>query len=194
MRGERLAAWQARGSRLASPDAAVVLGALVLALPAPGWRRLLWAYLAVAALWALGTAAVTVGAIAGHQIAVDSSGNLLLDHPRGFANVWASVGVLFFPLLAIGWVAAVTAQALNWRRATGDRRRQLNWLLAGSVVAGVCLAISTGHLFGHSEFGRIAADVVFAGILAIPACLGVAILRYRLAAGPAEPVLVDNGE
>ena len=300
MRGERLAAWRARGSGLASPDAAVVLGALVLALmiagpllallarqsvnssngsvpvwfsaafgvvglvvamrrprnpigwimlavagfwalsedasfyvvavyrhrhgglpfgwvallaqpgwalaialtglivflfpdgrlPAPGWRRLLWAYLGVAALWALGTAVVTVNAIAGHQIAVDSGGNLLLDHPRGFADVWASVGVLFFPLLAIGWVLAVTAQALSWRGATGDRRRQLSWLLAGSVVAGVCLAISTGHLFGHSEFGRIAADVVFAGILAITASLGVAILRYRLAAGP----LADNAE
>jgi hypothetical protein len=88
-------------------------------------------------------------------------------------------------------VAAVTAQALSWRGATGDRRRQLNWLLAGSVVAGLCLAISTGHLFGHSEFGRIAADVVLAGILAIPACLGVAMLRYRLAV---EPVLVEDGE
>jgi hypothetical protein len=184
---------------LAQPGwaAAIVLtGMIVFLFPdgrlsAPGWRRVLWVYLGVAALWALGTAVVTVGAIAGHRIAVDASGNLLLSHPRGFANAWASVSVLFFPLLAIGWVAAVTAQAISWRRATGDRRRQLNWLLAGSVVAGVCLAISTGHLFGHSAFGRIAADVLLVGILAIPACLGVAILRYRLAA---EPVLVNNHE
>lgn len=178
--------------------AAVVLtGVIVLLfpdgrLPAPGWRWLLGVYLGVAALWVLGTAVVTVGAIAWHRIAVDSGGNLLLDHPRGFANWWASVDGLFFPLLAVGWVAAVSAQALSWRRASGERRQQLNWLLAGSGAAGVCLAISTGHLFGHSEFGRIAAEVVLVGILAIPACLGVAILRYRLAAGPAGPVLMNN--
>jgi hypothetical protein len=180
--------------------AAIVLTGLIVflfpdgRLPAPGWRWVLLIYLGVAALWALGTAAVTVGAIAGHQIAVDSGGNLLLDHPRGFANVWASVGVLFLPLLALGWVAAVTVQALSWRRASPERRRQLKWLLAGSVVAGACLAISTGHLFGRSEFGRIAADVVFVGILAIPACLGAAILKDRLAVGPPDRVLTTNHE
>jgi hypothetical protein len=163
-------------------------------LPAPGWRWVLLTYLGVAALWALGTAVVTVGAIAGHRIAVDSGGNLLVDNPRGFANWWVSVDGLFFPLLALGWMAAVTAQALSWRSATSERRQQLRWLLAGSVVAGACLAVSTGHLFGHSEFGRVAADVVFAGILAIPACLGVAILRYRLTAGPADPVLINDLE
>jgi len=186
---------------LAQPGwaAAIVLTGLIVLLfpdgrlPAPGWRWLLWAYLGVAALWAAGTAVVTVGVIAGHRIAVDSGGNLLLDQPRGFANWWVSVDGLFFPLLALGWVAAVTAQALSWRHASPERRQQLKWLLAGSVVAGACLAISTGHLFGHSGFGRIAADVVFAGILAIPACLGAAIVKYRLA-GPADPVLMNNHE
>ena len=184
---------------LAQPGWAVAIAATGLIvfmfpdgrLPAPGWRWVLRAYLGVAALWALGTAVVTVNAIVGRRIAVDSSGNLLLGHPGGFASWWVSVGALFFPLLALGWVAAVTAQALSWRHAASERRQQLKWLLAGSVVAGACLAISTGHLFGHSQAGRIAADVVFAGILAIPACLGLAILRYRLAA---DPVLINEGE
>jgi len=184
---------------LAQPGwaAAIVLTGLIVflfpdgRLPAPGWRWVLRAYLGVAALWALGTAVVTIGAIVGRRIAVDSSGNLLLGHPGGFGAWWVSFGALFFPLLALGWVAAVTAQALSWRRASSERRQQLSWLMAGSVVAGACLAISTGHLFGHSEVGRIAAGVVFAGILAIPACLGVAILRYRLAA---DPVVINDGE
>jgi len=184
---------------LAQPGwaAAIVLTGLIVflfpdgRLPAPGWRWVLRAYLGVAALWALGTAVVTIGAIVGHRIDVDSSGNLLLGHPGGFGAWWVSFGALFFPLLALGWVAAVTAQALSWRRASSERRQQLRWLMAGSVVAGACLAISTGHLFGHSEAGRIAAGVVFAGILAIPACLGVAILRYRLAA---DPVVINDGE
>ena len=184
---------------LAQPGwaAAIVLTGLIVflfpdgRLPAPGWRWVLRAYLGVAALWALGTAVVTIGAIVGHRIDVDSSGNLLLGHPGGFGAWWVSFGALFFPLLALGWVAAVTAQALSWRRASSERRQQLRWLMAGSVVAGACLAISTGHLFGHSEVGRIAAGVVFVGILAIPACLGVAILRYRLAA---DPVVINDGE
>ena len=187
---------------LAQPGwaAAIVLTGLVVLLfpdgrlPAPGWRRLLRAYLGLAAVWALGTAVVTVGAIAGHRIAVDSGGNLLLGHPRGFAGLWASVSVLFFPLMALGWVAAVTAQALSWRQASSERRHQLNWLLAGAVVAAACLAIGTGHLFGHSEIGRVAADVVSAGILAIPACLGVAILRYQMGEGPADPALINSHE
>jgi hypothetical protein len=162
-------------------------------LPSPRWRWVLWPYLGVAALWAAGTAAVTVAAIVGHTIAVDSAGNLLLvAHPVGFAAWWRLVGSLFFPLLALGWMASVAAQALSWRRATAERRQQLNWLLAGSVVAGACLAISAWHLFGHSEFGRVAAEVAFVGILAIPACLGAAILKYRVAAGPAGPVWMNN--
>jgi len=181
--------------------AAIVLTGLVVflfpdgRLPSPRWRWVLWPYLGVAALWAAGTAAVTVGAIVANRIAVDSGGNLLLlAHPTGLAAWWTVVGRLFFPLLALGWMAAVAAQAFSWRLATGERRQQLNWLLAGSVVAGACLAISAGHLFGHSEFGRIATEVAFAGILAIPACLGAAILRYRLVAGPAGPVWTNGRE
>jgi hypothetical protein len=179
--------------------AAIVLTGLIVflfpdgRLPSPRWRWVLWPYLGVAALWAAGTAAVTVGAIVGHTIAVDSGGNLLLSaHPTGFAAWWRAFGSLFFPLLALGWMAAAAAQALSWRRATAQRRQQLNWLLAGSVVAGACLAISAWHLFGHSEFGRVAAEVAFAGILAIPICLGAAILKYRLAAGQAGPVRMNN--
>ena len=49
---------------------------------------MLWPYLGVAALWALGTVTVTIDAIASHRTGVDSGGNLLLfDHPTGFA-IW----------------------------------------------------------------------------------------------------------
>jgi hypothetical protein len=162
--------------------AIVLTGPIVLLfpdgrLPAPRWRWLLWPYLGVAALWLLGTVAVTVGAIAGHRTSVDSGGNLLLDHPTGFAAWWGAVDGLFFPVLAVGWVAAVAAQALSWRQAGAERRRQLKWLLAGSVVASAGLAVAAGHPFGHSVFGQIVAGVALAGTLAIPACLGVAVLK-----------------
>ena len=51
-------------------------------LPGPRWRWALWAYLAVAALWIAGTVVISVWAIAGHHVQVDSGGNLLaIDHP-----------------------------------------------------------------------------------------------------------------
>jgi hypothetical protein len=166
---------------------AIVLTGLIIFLfpdgrpPSPRWRWLLWPYLGVAALWLLGAAAVTAIAIAGHAIAVDSGGNLLIsDHPAGFTAWWRQIGALFLPVLALGWVASVAAQVLSWRDAPWERRQQLKWLLAGSVVAGAGLAVGAGHLFGHSEFGRVADKVALAGILAIPACLGAGVVKYRL--------------
>jgi len=150
-------------------------------LPSPRWRWLLWPYVGVGALWAAGTVVVTVGAIATHRTGVDSGGNLLLfDHPAGFAAWWGVVGVLFAPLLAVGWLASVAAQVLSWRRSSGERRQQLKWLLAGSVVAGVGIVISTVLSDSHSALGQFVANVAFAGALAIPACIGVAIFKYRL--------------
>jgi len=135
----------------------------------------------VAAAWAVGTIVVTVYAIATHHTSVDSGGNLtLLDDPDGFAAWWGVVNDLFFPMLASGWLASVIAQALSYRRASGERRHQLKWLLSGSVLAGASLATAAGHTFGDSVFGRILSAIAFAGILAIPVCLAVAILRYRL--------------
>ena len=142
---------------------------------------MLWPYLGVAALLALGTVIVTIGAIAGHRTGVDPGGNLLLfDRPTGAAVWWGVVNDLFFPLLALGWLVSVAAQALSYRRAAGERRQQLKWLLAGSALAGMSLAFATANLFGHSVFAKVLGAVAFAGILAIPVSIGVAILKYRL--------------
>jgi hypothetical protein len=150
-------------------------------LPAPRWRWLLWPYLGAAAVWAAGTVVVTVYAIAAHRTAVDSGGNLLLfDRPAGFASFWNVVSGLFFPLLAVGWLGSVAAQVLSWRRASGERRQQLKWLLAGSVLAGAGIAVAIGQPVRHSVFGQVLAAVAFVAILAVPVCMGVAILKYRL--------------
>ena len=150
-------------------------------LPSPRWRWALWVYLGVAALWALGTIVVTVYAIVTHRTSVDSGGNLLLfDAPAGFSAWWGVVNDVFFPALALGWLVSVAAQALSYRRASGERRHQLKWLLAGSVLAGAGFAIAAGTPFGHSVLGRMLTVIGFVGILAVPACLGVAILKYRL--------------
>ncbi|HLK72771.1 MAG TPA: hypothetical protein VKU77_03880 [Streptosporangiaceae bacterium] len=150
-------------------------------LPARRLRWVIWPYLGVAALWMVGTVIVTIGAIAAHRTSVDSGGNLLLlDRPAGFAAWWGVVNALFFPLLALGWLVSVAAQALSYRRASGERRQQLKWLLAGSVLGGASLAVTAQNVLGSSVAARIVAGVAFLGILAIPVSIGVAVMKYRL--------------
>src|SRR5579859_6963423 len=141
-------------------------------LPARRLRWVVWPYLGVAALWAMGTVIVTVGAIASHRTGVDPAGNLLLfDRPAGFAAWWGVVNALFFPMLALGWLVSVAAQAISYRRSSGERRQQLKWLLTGSVIAG------TGLVLALSGLSDLAGTVL---ALALPASMGVAIFKYRL--------------
>jgi len=161
-----------------------LLGLLVLVfpdgrLPSSRWRWLVWAYLAAAALWMAGTLVVTAGALADHRTQVDSGGNLLLlsgsDPAAGWWNVLQS---LFFPLLAASWLASIVSQALSFRRSSGERRQQLKWLLAGSVVTFVGLGLAA--LVGGVPKNGVTLGAMVITFLALPVSIGVAVLRYRL--------------
>jgi hypothetical protein len=67
-----------------------------------------------------------------------------------------------------------------WRRSSGERRQQLEWLASGVTVAAVSLVIGLTVPVGVSSVVRDLANVVTLGILALPVCVGVAVLRYRL--------------
>jgi hypothetical protein len=57
------------------------------------------------------------------------------------------------------------------------RRQQLKWLAAGAVVCVACAVVSIASGNGSSVIGSLA----FAGALsALPICIGVGILKYRL--------------
>jgi hypothetical protein len=143
--------------------------------PSPRWRWLVWAYVAVAALWIVGAVTLTVGAIIGHQTQVDSGGNLLLltgtDRAAGW---WNAVQAVFFPLLTACWLASLAGQVLSYRRSSGERRQQLKWLMTGSAVAGV--GIGTSFLLS----GTFGGAFTLAGFVALPLSIGIAVLRYRL--------------
>ena len=174
---------------LAQPGWAVsiVLSGLLVLLfpdgrpPSPRWRWVLWLYLAAATLYLIGVLIASVGAIAGHDIRVDASGNLLvLSHPTGSSMWWGVVEGVFLPVVAVCWLGSVVAQAASYRRSSGIRRLQLKWLLAGSATALICVPL-TVFLSGMRGLPGLAASITGAvALLAIPACMGVAILRYRL--------------
>jgi hypothetical protein len=174
---------------LAQPGWAVsiVLSGLLVLLfpdgrpPSPRWRWVLWLYLAAATLYLIGVLIASVGAIAGHDIRVDASGNLLvLSHPTGSSMWWGVVEGVFLPVVAVCWLGSVVAQVASYRRSSGIRRLQLKWLLAGSATALICVPL-TVFLSGMRGLPGLAGGITGAvALLAIPVCMGVAILRYRL--------------
>jgi hypothetical protein len=148
--------------------------------PSSRWRWLLWVYVTVGMVWTVGALGLTVQAVTGHNVRVDSSGNLvMLYHAAGSPAWWIGVSETFFPLLVVCWLLSLGGQALSYRRSAWERRQQLKWLMSGSAIAGVSILIAV-LLGSRSEVVRFLGDIAVAGTLAIPLSMGVAILKYRL--------------
>jgi hypothetical protein len=74
-------------------------------------------------------------------------------------------------------VAVVARQVVSYRGSSGDRRQQVKWLGAGGAVALLLLAVSV--LWPNAP-GIIGNDLLPLALAALPAAIGVGILRYRL--------------
>jgi hypothetical protein len=144
-------------------------------LPSPRWRWVLRSYLAAAVILIGGLYVTLITAMAIAGVHIDASGSVsVIDHPpAGMAWAIKYAGLILFPMLAF-WLLFAGRLALSWRRASGDRRQQLKWLLCGVViaVAGVIISNVVPAL-------DPAATAVGVGVV-LPVCLGVAILKYRL--------------
>ena len=149
--------------------------------PSPRWRWVLWASVAVGALWIASAFALTLQAIIGHHLRVDSGGNLVaLNNSAGNAAWWNAITSVATVVLAACWLGSLGAQALSYRRSSGERRQQLKWLMAGSAIAGIFLAISFSQPTSATGIPRVLAVIAPTMLLALPLSIGVAILRYRL--------------
>jgi hypothetical protein len=149
--------------------------------PSPRWRWVLWASVAVGALWIVSAFALTMSALIGHHLQVDPGGNLVaLNNNAGNAAWWNAMTTVASLVLAVCWLGSLGAQALSYRRSSGERRQQLKWLMAGSAIGGACLAISFTQPGGTSGISRILGILTTTGLLALPLSIGVAILKYRL--------------
>ncbi len=154
-------------------------------LPSPRWRPVLWCYLVVGACWPLSIYAVTIGAVAAGDMNVVPGGDLrAVDDPAGSSAWLGSVEALILLVLAVFWLVFVARQVLSWRRADGERRQQLKWLMSGAAVCMVALGVSaivgTFSASAPSPAVQAALDIVTIGIGALPVSIGVAILKYRL--------------
>ncbi len=149
-------------------------------LPSRHWRWPWRIYLALSAAVAVGLAVILLAAIAGHHVQIDSTGDpAVIDHPTGAAAVWGAIEDAALIVLVACLVASVIQQAAGYRRASGVRRQQLKWVASGAAVCVIC-GVGSTVLNNRPEPWQVIADVLVAGIAALPTSMGVAILRYRL--------------
>ena len=105
---------------------------------------------------------------------LDAGGGLTgFDHPSG-STAWVSKVNALFPALLVFWPVFAARLVVSWRRAGGDRRQQLKWLMAGSTVA------VAGFVISNTVPALDPAGIAVGIGVVLPVCLGVAILKYRL--------------
>jgi hypothetical protein len=139
-------------------------------LPSSRWRWVLWCYLTLS----IGLVAAAYASVLVAGLRMDASGDVAaIDHPSGPTAWLAYAGPIFLPVAAF-WILFVVRLALSWRRASGDRREQLKWLMTG------CAAAVAGFIVSNTVPDLDPAAISVGVGLVLPVCLGVAILRYRL--------------
>jgi hypothetical protein len=166
----------------------VTFGLIVLLFPdgrlTRGWRRVMWAYLAVATCWPASIYAVAVSTIAGHRIQVDSGGDLTaVDSPAGGVAWLGPVQDVILPLMVGFWVLILVRQAARYRSAPGEQRAQLLWLVWGAIVftlGGTVITLAGTLDPNASAVVQAAEGVAELALIVFPLSIGVAILKYRL--------------
>ncbi len=118
--------------------------------------------------------------IADGKIVIEPSGDLYrIDHPTASWQWWNVSQAVFFILalvIALAWLGSCIPA---YRRATGDRRQQLKWLLLGGSIAAVGVVLSVVLSDFKGVLGAIA-GLAIVGALGIPLGIGIGITKYRL--------------
>jgi hypothetical protein len=142
-------------------------------LPSPRWRPVGWL--------AGGFAAV---AIAGLAFSPGSDRPNLpgLSNPFGMAPAAVPFDAAVAALAGlIGCVViAVWSLVARGRRGTATERQQIKWLAWSGCLVAVALVPAVILSLTPGAAARLASAALFAAVLAMPAAVGFAVLRYRL--------------
>jgi NADH:ubiquinone oxidoreductase subunit K len=149
-------------------------------LPSPRWRWPLRVYLVLAALVFAVSIAGDIPALYNRTVHVDTLGELAKATSAGFGTGGVPAAALFFVAYAILSLSFIGRQVLGFRRASGDHRKQLKWLLSGAslAVAGAIATVTLSH--ASSPVVSVLAALGYLAVAALPAAIGVGVLRYRL--------------
>ena len=146
-------------------------------VPSRRWRATLWVYVAVCVTLVIGFATKDVAAFTDKTVHVDSSGELVSMGRDGKFNPALPVLLLVFAVISMSWVVR---QIVAYRRATGDLREQLKWLMSGGATAIIGLALAAVLGSSSNATMQVLSLAGFLGVVAVPVALGVGILKYRL--------------
>ena len=141
-------------------------------LLSPRWRWVAFLGIALCLFFIL---FVTFGAEFGAQ-----DGSWAVPNPIGFIPMDAFPMAVWAILLLTFVGLCVASLFVRYRRASSVEREQIKWLLYAGALFLVIYAVG----FVFSDLEGLANDlwsmVLFAGILAFPVAIAIAILRYRL--------------
>jgi hypothetical protein len=140
----------------------------------PRWRRILLGYLVIGVVFS--AAQFTKHLPVGHLVRINLRGRPTnIEDSTISGLVW-----VVSPLFLIAWGSFVGHQVRRWRRADGEQREQLKWLMAGGAICVVSAFAIVLAGDPTTVTARIVADVSTVGVGALPIAIGVGILRYRL--------------
>ncbi|MGH2572683.1 MAG: histidine kinase, partial [Actinomycetota bacterium] len=143
-------------------------------LPSPRWRPVAWVSAAIIAMSFL---LVAFSPELDFDVPIESP--VGIETLRGVADVAFAV---LLPILVATIVASALSLVIRFRRAHGEEREQIKWLVFAAILLAAWLAIGIVLDFLQVEYsdsvvGTLADMVVFA---ALPVAAGIAILKYRL--------------
>jgi hypothetical protein len=143
-------------------------------------RWMLAVYVAAAAVFMLSDWEIVTRAVIDGNIQLVPDGDLTaIDRPPAWFGAVQTVSLAVVGVCALSWVGV---QLLRWRRATGEVRQQVKWLIGGAAIALTCLGIMLfGPASSSSTLVQTAISIALPiGLAALPVSIGVGILRYRL--------------
>ena len=144
-------------------------------LPSPRWR-----YVA-----AVGTAGMVLGSLFFALVPGDLESTPGVRNPVGIEGAgWIRpAGDAVMLLFVVGFLGALASLAIRFRRSRSDERQQLKWLLLALCILGTCFVIGVPYwsLSGQGTTGLpVIETILVLALVAIPAAIGVAILKFRL--------------
>ena len=140
-------------------------------LPSSRWRVIAWGIFLVVCLEAASLALAPGPFYAFPQV----------ENPlglKGAAGLLDLIEVLLIPLVLATLVVPIAALSVRFRRAGGDERQQIKCV--AYAVALLAAAIVSASLWPALDPSVVGTALFMLGFLAIPAAIGVAILKYRL--------------
>jgi len=142
------------------------------------WRWLLWVFLAASAMFTATLVAGQALAIERHPLRIGPSGAPLAVPAAG--GILGPLGWTADGLILVCWTIIIGRQVTRYRRATGNQREQLKWLIGGAACCVVATAITIFAGNYSSQAAQAVQDAADLGAAMLPAAIGVGIVKYRL--------------